>query len=701
MPLLPLEPSGTPSPTSGGTADMLPAERARATFDSAALARLMRGNRVDTIEQYSHLFNAPPFNDRDQDIFLSYEEMWSRAMDRHVEAMKIVRSNPDFRAAHQSLKVSMGSMLQGASADLAIHFTMFLAQIQTQTTDEQRKAWLPGALKANYWGVYAQTELGHGSNLRALETTATYDKRTQEFIIDSPTLSSMKWWPTGMYAATHGAVMARLIIDGRDYGFHGFMLQFRDDQGFLMPGVEVGEIGPKLNRFNANIGYARFDRVRIPLFNMFAKRQQVLPDGTYVPSPPKLSRFKYISMMQTRNMFVSASYRALARSATILVRYSCVRRQGFKDSTAGQNESVAGGEHVVMDYSNQQYRAFRAIGMAYLFHWSSKYTTTYLRRVQQRVEEGRETAGEELNELHITLCGLKVSSSVHAHNQLEECRRDCGGQGFLMASGVSDAGASFGVVSTGEGDRTILSLQVARFLIKAAGLVKVGRESELVGSVMYLKDPPPAALPPTDFAGCSDQLVWLLRSRAAMLARELEEDFSAARARGLGFDEAMNAIAVQGFKASDAHSWYIMADSTQCSLAQNVKDPAILEALSNLFELTLLQHVHENLGDWMGILFAEHRRLMLQRIIKLLAIIRPNAVALTDGFGFFDSELKSTLGGRDGNVYEAIYDAARRSPLNRSRKMIGWDKFATQLDLDFLRQGMRTQHSESTSSSKL
>lgn len=674
---------------------MLPAERAQASFDSEALAKVIRGKRPELIRKFIPLFSGPPFDDHNQDIFLSYEDLWRKELDRHVEAMKIVRTNPEFRAVHQTGKVNMASMLQGSNTQLGIHFSMFLAQIQTQTTDEQRKAWLPKALRAEYFGAYAQTELGHGSNIRALETIATYDKATQEFIIDSPTLSSMKWWPSGMYSCTHGAVMARLIIDGHDYGFHGFMVQFRDDKGYLMPGVEVGEIGPKLNNFNSNIGYARFDRVRIPLFNMFAKRQQVLPDGTYVPSPPKLSRFKYISMMQTRNAFVGASYNALAQASTILVRYSCVRQQGFKDSTADQNDSIAGGEHTILDYSNQQYRALKAVGMAYLFYWSSRYTTGYLARIQKRVDEGDDTAGIELNELHVTLCGLKVSSSVHAHNQIEECRRDCGGQGFLIASGVSDIGASFGVVSTGEGDRTILSLQVARFLIKSAALAKAGKESELVGSVKYLSDPPPTPLEPTNFAGRSDLLVGLLRSRAAVMARELEEDFSDAQARGLNFDKAINATAVLGYKASDAHSWYVMADNTHRALHETIKDVATLKALSNLFELTLLQHVFENLGDWVGILTAKHRKLMLTRINELLAILRPDAVALTDGFGLLDSELKdSTLGCYDGNVYEAIYDAARRSPLNKSRKMIGWDKFAEQINLDFLREGMRTQRSD-------
>ena len=44
-------------------------------------------------------------------------------------------------------------------------------------------------------GCYAQTELGHGSNVRALETTATYLPDTDEIEIHSPTLASTKWWP--------------------------------------------------------------------------------------------------------------------------------------------------------------------------------------------------------------------------------------------------------------------------------------------------------------------------------------------------------------------------------------------------------------------------------------------------------------------------------------------------------------------------
>jgi acyl-CoA oxidase len=61
---------------------------------------------------------------------------------------------------------------------------------------------------------FLKTELGHSSNLRSLETTASYDSANKEWIIHSPTLTATKWW-IGMSGetATHtGNVKSDLLV---------------------------------------------------------------------------------------------------------------------------------------------------------------------------------------------------------------------------------------------------------------------------------------------------------------------------------------------------------------------------------------------------------------------------------------------------------------------------------------------------------
>jgi len=77
-------------------------------------------------------------------------------------------------------------------------------------------------------GCYLQTELGHGTNVSRLETTATYIPATREFEIHSPTLTSRKWWIGALgKTATHGVVQAKLILPGEDVGPHLFFVQLR------------------------------------------------------------------------------------------------------------------------------------------------------------------------------------------------------------------------------------------------------------------------------------------------------------------------------------------------------------------------------------------------------------------------------------------------------------------------------------------
>ncbi|CAE8623890.1 unnamed protein product [Polarella glacialis] len=458
----------------------------------------------------------------------------------------------------------------------------------------------------------------------------------------------MKWWPTAMYCCTHAAVMANLILDGENLGFHGFMVQLRDENGSCMPGIEIGEIGPKINAESTNIGFSRFTHVRVPRFNLFARAQQLTPDGKYIkPASKALSKFKYISMMQIRVEFVSASYDFLAKAATIAIRYSCVRKQGYK-----RNDRPEEGENVVLDYQMQQYRLFKALSLAYMFYWNARYIRDYLGRIQQGMMEGDEKASEEVPELHATLCGFKVFAAVTAQANMEELRRVRGGK---PATGM------------------------AAYLVgKPLTLPKVGE----------------AAFP--GFRGPTGRklLVELLQDRARRLAVKLEGAFTAAEQLqpGRTFEEALNCCAVSAWRAAEAHAFYAFAANNLSSLQAYVKDPSVGKALERLFELMALQVISEKGADFAGVLGEPHFDLILKSIEELLAEIRPDAVALVDGFGYLDRHLHSTLGLYDGNVYEAIYEEAKKSPLNQSETMLGWEQLAKIVDLGMLRDGRKEQH---------
>ena len=168
---------------------------------------------------------------------------------------------------------------------------MFVPNIISLCDDRQQKEWLPLCCDWKMIGCYAQTELGHGSNVRALETTATFVSEADgglsnggSFVIHSPTVTSAKFWPGTLgRTANHAMVMARLIDgDGVDRGVHNFLVQLRHyDTHKLLPGVTTGDIGPKIGYNTMDNGYAMFDRVHIPRRNMAMRFAIVDETGKY------------------------------------------------------------------------------------------------------------------------------------------------------------------------------------------------------------------------------------------------------------------------------------------------------------------------------------------------------------------------------------------------------------------------------------
>lgn len=66
-----------------------------------------------------------------------------------------------------------------------------------------------------------------------------------------------------------------------------------------------------------------------------------------------------------------------------------------------------------------------------------------------------------------------------------------------------------------------------------------------------------------------------------------------------------------------------------------------------------------------GVLSPQQIGVLSQRRVDLLTELRPNAVALVDGFDYPDRMLNSCLGRYDGQVYDALFDYAKSSSLNK------------------------------------
>lgn len=159
----------------------------------------------------------------------------------------------------------------------SLHYLMFLPVLQAQASGEQLAEWMPKALSGTIIGTYAQTEMGHGTNLSKLETTATYDPSTEEFLLHTPTISGAKWWPGSLGKfCNHAIVVANLYTKDKCEGPHPFFVQIRNSETHEALGnIKLGDIGPKLGLNSSDNGYLIFDNFRIPRGNMLMRHSKV------------------------------------------------------------------------------------------------------------------------------------------------------------------------------------------------------------------------------------------------------------------------------------------------------------------------------------------------------------------------------------------------------------------------------------------
>ncbi|ORX44090.1 acyl-CoA oxidase [Hesseltinella vesiculosa] len=657
--------------------DLLAQERQRATFDAKALTAKIydQGELAKKKQILQVLTNDPILSDKSHRYFCGRDVRFSKAMQAAQRMAELIQKH---KWTHED--VLMADLLFDEAGPFRLHRTMFMPTIEGQGTDEQKKLFLEPAQRYEIIGCYAQTELGHGSNVRGLETTATYDRLTGTFILHSPTLTASKWWIGGLgKTATHAVVMARLVINGKDLGPHTFVVQIRDLKTHEpLPGITVGDIGPKFGFSTVDNGFILFDKVRIPHISMMARFSKVdKATGDYI-KPPN-DKLSYGTMVFVRANIVIESRNILARAATVAIRYSSIRSQGA--DAANPKKMVVDGvtkivETPVLDYMMQQYRLLPIVAQAYACHFTGKAMHRKYYENQARMAQGDFSF---LADLHASSSGLKSLTTTIAVAAIEESRRACGGHGYLLASGLGQFYQDYLPKATWEGDNYLLTQQTTRYLLKTYRSIRAGKvpekDQQTNFSVQYISDylgNPGAKCSVATEADWTnpETLLSVFKNRVAYMIEQAVHDIDID-------NRTWNDMLVEVYRISRAHCQLIMVSNFFQGVFSSDSDGLVRHALGDVALLYALTTLEQELADVLtsGFVTPAQASTLKKQVISVLKRVRPNAVALVDAFDFPDYLLNSALGSSDGYVYERLTQMAEQEPLNHTSVVHGYDDF--------------------------
>ncbi|GIV35878.1 MAG: acyl-CoA oxidase [Cyclobacteriaceae bacterium] len=422
-------------------------------FDVSRMTALLDAEEAPLIQRVKQVIASPEFAYIETDNLNEYRQQvlrWTQILASYgfgsIGYPKEYGGQGDM-AAYFTVMETLSYHDLSLVVKFGVQFGLWGMSVYFLGTEKHHKKYLKDIGTLALPGCFAMTETGHGSNVRGIETTATYNHNNQTFTIHTPHPQAQKEYIGN--AALHGrmaTVFAKLIINGVDYGVNAFIVSLRDEEGNTLPGITISDCGRKLGLNGVDNGIIRFNQVVIPMENMLDRFARINENGEF-ESPITSDNRRFFTMLGTLvggRIGIPRSGNAACKSAlTIAIRYGD-RRVQFGPEGAP--------EVPILNYRTHQRRLMPLLANTYALHFALKYLT---RRFLDRTED-------EMQEIEALAAALKAWGTWNTTATLQECREACGGKGYLFENRIGTLKNDTDIYTTFEGDNTVLMQLVAK-----------------------------------------------------------------------------------------------------------------------------------------------------------------------------------------------------------------------------------------------
>lgn len=509
-----------------------------------------------------------------------------------------------------------------------VQFGLFGGAILQLGTKKHHDKYLKKTGTLELPGCFAMTETGHGSNVRDLETTATYHHSTRTIKVHSPSLAAGKEYIGNALHSRMAVVFAQLIVNDNRQGIHAVLVPLRNEKHETLPGITVKDNGYKMGLNGVDNGRIWFDQVEVPVENLLNKHGGIDESGTYFSPIDKESK-RFFTMLGAlvggRVSIALASNTAAKKALDIAIRYALKRRQ-----FASLNEEQ---ETLILDYPTHQWRLFTRLAKSYAL-------TFGLETLRSRFEE--HYGSSDMREVETLAAGLKSYASWHATDTIQECREACGGKGYLAENEFTDLKADTDIFTTFEGDNHVLLQLVAKALLtdlkqefNDGGFIAVARHvMKRVSSSVSTLNPVNTRNTNAEHLLSADFLSSAMEFRTQKLLFTLSDRMRSFIGKKLAPGEIFLRTQTHMISLAKAYIEGFVYEEFRKKVEEE-EDPASKEALQFMLQLFALNAIYEDKGWFLenDFISGDKSKAIRKVLSKLMRQVRPMALPYVEAFG--------------------------------------------------------------------